>query len=244
MHTGTRGALAIALLLVTAGCLGAPGTALAPDGGGALDADDAAAAHESALASAGSYTVTVAANATVGGSPAGDSRITAAVSPAADRARLTSTTQFAPVVSYLENGTLYQRVGTTNPQYRTTSVNLTAADVVSLDVRPLLANHSFDATGRTTREGASVRRYVATATGENATLRADFGPNVTVTSVTVTLLIRDDGLIQSRRVTARLRVGATAGTYERSVAYTAVGATAVSRPDWIGAARNATRSHA
>lgn len=243
MHIGTRGVVVLALLLGTAGCLGAPGTGQSP-GEGPLATADVVAAHESALAAAGSYTVSIAANATVGGSPAGSSTATAAIDVDENHARLASSTRIGPAVTYVEDGTLYQRVGASDPRYRTASVNLTAGDVVSLDAGPLLANYTFLATGRTTLHGAPVRRYVATATGENATLRIDFGPSVTVKSVTVEVLIREDGLIQARRVTAQLRVGDAAGTYVRSVVYTAVGTTTVTRPDWIEVARNAIRADA
>ncbi|MFB6132940.1 MAG: hypothetical protein ABEJ44_06010 [Halanaeroarchaeum sp.] len=240
MHVRTRAVAVLALIVVSAGCLAAPGATGAS--GADLNASIVATEHERALEAAGSYTYRVAASATVDGRSAGSSSITAAVDVVADRARVQSQSALGPVTTYLENGSVYQRVGTDPPQYQTLEGNVSAGEVVSSHVAAFVANYSFEPNGTTTIDGEVVRVYVAHATGSNATIRQDFGENVDVTEVEATLAVNEDGVVVRHHIVANLSIqgGKSVGTYTRTVTFTNVGSTDVDRPPWLDEARAAT----
>lgn len=244
MHARTRSIAILALLVVTAGCVAAPGAG--DPSGSALDdttpdAASVAAAHERALDAAGSYTYEAEASATVDGESAGSSSLSAAVDRPADRTLVETGSVLGPVVTYVENGTAYQRIGAEEPQYRTLEIDATAGEVVSTDVAPVVRNHTFEANGSTTVAGEQVSTYEAHATGSNATLQTDLGEGVTVESVEVTLAVRDDGLIVRQHITAAISFAGDErdGTFTRTVTYSDVGTTDVTTPDWIEDARDA-----
>ncbi|AKH98168.1 DUF7537 family lipoprotein [Halanaeroarchaeum sulfurireducens] len=236
MHARTRTVAILALVVVTAGCLSAPGA------GSSIDAS----AHDRALESAGSYTYTVQAAATVDGQAAGTSNLTAAVDQDNDRALIETTSAYGPVESYVANDTVVQRIGIEPPQYRTLETDMSAGDVVSTGVAPVVANHSFEANGTGTVDGQQVEIYEANATGANASLRQDLGEGVAVESVQVTLAVRQDGLVLRQQTTAELSLagGETAGTYTRTVTFSDVGSTDVPTPDWLSEATDAASADA
>ncbi|MGM0398000.1 MAG: DUF7537 family lipoprotein [Halobacteriota archaeon] len=243
MHARTRSIAILALLVVTAGCVGAPGVGDSPGTGidDAPDGDTIATAHQDGLAAAGSYTYTAEAGATVDGRSAGSSSLSAAVDLNADRTLVETDTALGPATTYVESGTAYQRVGAEEPQYRTLDVNASAGEVVSTDVAPAIANHTFEANGTGAVNGQQVRTYEARATGSNATLPTDLGEGISVESVTVVLSVREDGVIVEQRTQAELALdgGETDGTYTRTVTYTDIGDTDVVAPDWVDDAREA-----
>ena len=236
MHTRTRTVAILALVVVTAGCLSAPGA------GSTIDAG----AHDRALEFAGSYTYTVQTAATVDGQAAGTTNLTAAVDQDKDRALVETTSSFGPVKSYVANDTVVQRIGADDPRYRTFETDMSAGDTVAFDVAPVLANHSFEANGTGTVDGQQVRIYEASATGENATFRQDLGEGVAIESVQMTLAVRQDGLVLRQRTTADMSIagGASAGTYNRTVTFTDVGSTDVSTPDWVSEATDSASADA
>lgn len=244
MHTRTRTVVLLAILLAVSGCVSAPsaGNSAEPS----FEGTAVATAHASALETAGSYTYSVEANATVDGQAAGDSKLRAAVDLSANRSTVESSSDYGPIETYVSNGTVYQRIGAENPRYRTLDVTFGAEDVVSTDVGPLVRNHTFVSNGTTTVDGSAVQRYETHATGSNATLQQDFGDGVSVETLDVTLGVRDDGVVVRQHTTAELAFETenVTGTYTRTVTYTDVGSTSVPRPDWIDDAVNATDSDA
>ncbi|MFW5903279.1 MAG: DUF7537 family lipoprotein, partial [Halolamina sp.] len=191
---------------------------------------------------AGSYTYAVEANATVDGQAAGDSSLTAAVDTDANRSIVETTSTAGPVETVVSNGTVYQRIGAENPQYRTFDADFPAGDVVSTDVAPLVRNHSFTHSGTATVDGRTVQTYEAHANGTDATLQRDLGEGVVVESVDVTLAVREDGVVVRHHTAAELAFAneEATGTYDRTVRYADVGSTDVPAPDWIDEATNAT----
>lgn len=240
MHPRTRAVAVLALLVVSAGCLAAPGANGAS--GAALDASTVATEHQQALDAAGSYTYTVEASATVDGQSAGTSSLTAAVDVAANRARVESESALGPVTAYVENGSVYQRVGTDSPQYQTLDGDVGTDEIVQSHVASFVANHSFASNGTATIDGEAVRIYEATATGENATIRQDLGDRIVVDAVDATLAVNDDGVVVRQHTEAQLSLGdgQSVGTYTRTVTYTQLGSTTVDRPAWLDDARAAT----
>lgn len=243
MHARTRSIAILALLVVTAGCVGAPGAGDASGAapGAAPSADAIATAHQDALSAAGSYTYTAEATATVDGQTAGSSALSAAVDRETDRTLVETDTAVGPVTTYVDSGTAYQRIGAEEPQYRTLEIDATADEVVSTDVGPSIGNHTFEANGTATVDGQQVRTYEAHETGSNATLQTDLGEGVSVESVTVTLSVRDDGLVVRQDTSAEISLGdaQAEGTFDRTVTYSNVGSTAVTAPDWVDDAREA-----
>lgn len=244
MHARSRSIVILALLVMTAGCVAAPGAGDAS--GSALDDStpdgaSVAATHERALDAAGSYTYEAEASATIDGENAGSSSLSAAVDRPADRTLVETGSVLGPVVTYVENGTAYQRIGAEEPQYRTLEIDAPVGDLVSTDVAPVVRNNSFEANGSTTVAGEQVRLYEAHATGSNATLQTDLGEGVTVDSVDVTLAVRDDGLIVRQHTTAAISLDGDGrdGTFTRTVTYSDIGTTEVTAPDWIEDARDA-----
>lgn len=248
MHVRTRSIAILAVLVVTAGCLAAPGggdsTGTSIDD--TPDGDAIAAAHQEALTAAGSYTYSAEASASVDGRSAGTSELSAAVDLASDRTLVETDAAVGPVSTYVESGTAYQRIGTDQPRYDTLDVNASASEIVSTDVAPAIRNHTFETNGTATVDGQQVRTYEAQATGSNATLPTDLGEGITVESVTVVLSVREDGVILKQQTHAELGLdgGETDGTYTRTVTYTDVGQTDVVAPDWIEDARAAGGSDA
>lgn len=240
MHARTRAVAVLALLVLSAGCLAAPGATGAS--GDDLDASTVAADHDRALEDAGSYTYTVEASATVDGESAGSSSLSAAVDVEADRARVESESTLGPVTAYVENGSVYQRVGSDPPQYQTLDGDVVAGELVSSDVAGFVANHSFEPNGTATVDGQDVRRYEARSTGENATIRQDLGERIVVDAVEATMSVNEDGVVVRQRTTANLSIqdGQSTGTYTRTVTYADVGSTAIDRPPWLDDARAAT----
>lgn len=244
MHARTRAMAVLVILVVTAGCLAAPGV---DDASAAeLDASTAAAEHEQALETAGSYTYTVEASATLDGQSAGTSTITAAVDIEADRARVESESLLGPVTAYVENGSVYQRIGTEEPRYQTADSDVEAAEVVSSDVAAVVSNHTFAPNGTASVNGERVRTYEANSTGENATLRQDLGDGIVVETVEASLSVNDDGVVVRQQVVAAVSIEGeqSVGTYTRTVTYTDVGSTTVERPSWLDDAREATDADA
>lgn len=246
MHARTRALTAVlALAVLAAGCVAPPGAA----GSGQphetpLDADTVGADHAAALSSVGSYTYDATAAATLDGQSAGTSNLSAAVDTENDRALVTADTAFGPVDTYLANGTVAQRIGADQPQYRTFESDAGAGDLVAANPAATVRNYTFVANGTDTVNGQRVWLYEATASGEDAHLQQSLGDGVAVTNVTVTLAIRGDGLVVRQDVAATIAVGERTGTYTRTTAYSALGTTSVDRPAWTDAATNATATDA
>lgn len=239
MHARTRIVAMVLILVTTAGCLAAPGVGDA--NGETFDGDTVAADHQQALTESGSFTYDVEASVTVDGTSAGGSNLTAAVDLASEEVLVSSDTQVGPVTTYLEEGTAYQRIGVEEPEYRTFEPEVNASDVVRTDISPVVDAYSFEASGSDTLNGQQVTTYTAAETGANATLLEDFGDDVAVESVTVTLSVRDDGVVvrEETQATLALEGGDREGTYSRTATYRDVGSTDVTAPDWLDAAASA-----
>lgn len=239
MHARTRIVAIFLVLVTTAGCLAAPG--VGDVNGETFDGDAVATEHQQALTESGSYTYDVEASVTVDGTSAGGSNLTAAVDLASEEVLVSSDTRAGPVTTYLAEGIAYQRIGVEEPQYRTFEPEVDAGDVVRTDISPVVDTYSFEANGSDTVNGQQVRTYTATQTGANATLLEDFGEGVAVDSVTVTLSVRDDGVVvrEETRATLEIDGGDSEGTYHRTATYRDVGSTDVTAPDWLDAADSA-----
>lgn len=242
MHARTRALTALlALVVLAAGCVAAPGATQAGQPHETpLDAQTVADQHQQALDAAGSYAYDATATATLDGQSAGSSNLTAVVEADRDRSRVVTETAFGPVETYVSNGTVAQRIGAENPQYRAFEGDVAAGDVVAPTVGPTVGNYTFTPNGTVTMNDQRVWRYEAHLSGENATLQRSLGEGITVTDVRVTLDVRADGLVVRQQTTATIAVadGNRTGTYQRTATYSNLGSATVERPDWVDEALN------
>lgn len=231
--------LALVLVVATAGCTAGPG---GPPYASPLDAATVAAGHRAALDDAGSYTVVVNSSATFLGKSMPGTSIRAAVDGHANRGLVTAATAIGNVSTYVDDGTVYQRLVAGTTQYQVANRSVDLRELFDPHVEGPVANVTFVANGTTTLGGERVWVYRANATGPNATLDQPIVSGVTTSAVDTVLYVRSDGLV--RRAVTNATVadseGNRYGTYVSSVTYERVGSTTVDPPAWIAAARNAT----
>jgi len=237
-------ALLAAVLVVavtTAGCVGMP--ASGPPYDTPIDAQTIASDHQAALDEAGSYTITANTSVSLGGAnSAGESTVVARIDETNQRANFSTTTAFGPISVYVDDDTLYQRIGDTDAQYQVQQRSVNVSSIGSPDVAGTVSNYSFVANGSTTLNGDTVWRYEANATGENASLPQNIGQTFGASTVDVTLYVRQDGLVV-RQVTNTTIVDDSdqqLGSWRSTITYSEVGSTTVEEPDWLSEARNAT----
>lgn len=248
-----RVAFSLAALLVLAGCAGGNPLAGGDASAGLNDAppvyepplEDSAllADHVAALRDAGTFTFD--GNTTVADShEASYQRQTLVRVRIADGA-VYRTQRPAPVTQLYQfgNGTAYLRVrGEESVNYRRDpAIVRNASDWARRTVRFALLLFEFEHAGVTDRGGDRVHVYRATdASAVNETAVSNMYEAATVHAANATLHVRESGLVP--RLAFEYTVGANdqRRTVTTTVAFTELGATDVSPPAWLSAAREQT----
>jgi hypothetical protein len=266
MTRRTLGYLALACLLVLAGCNGATGpattdgppdansTATTANGGTPdpvyrppLSPSTVLDEHEAALADGGTFAYQQ--NSTLRAGTAGRlaqvTNVSVAVDLDGDRALVfQNVTLQGETVAYGNASVGYVRIGTGDgPRYRSASENVTnPAFYARPPIDRLVRGLNYTYQGAETRDGETVFTYAVDGTDELTPADHGLGviPPENVTSVESRLAVREDGRIVAFEYQASGTVDGQERSYAVSVAWGGVGSTTVSEPAWVADARNAT----
>lgn len=257
----TTATLAVAALLVLAGCSagGGPGTTTGPAGDTTgdgttgeplydqpLDASAVADAHLQSLRGAGSYTVE--SNATLERSSRNsttDSRtvvrgdLESGAVYTRTGANQRSTERFA-----FANGTAYQRFDTgSDVQYRNVTGRVRpASEYARVTVETFVGLFDFSYAGTTTVDGRTVHVYEAAGASAVNSSAPTWGSlnESDIDAASATLHVREDGVVTRLGYDVTVTVDGTQQRVVTTQRFTAVGTTTVEPPAWIPEARQNT----
>lgn len=245
----------LALLVVTAGCLGGSGPAV-PDGsdGPDTDAGDTGAGSDvtlvenrtAALQSAGSYTSTWSTTVSEDGTVSSRSEYVTRVDYDARRFGFGSTVTSGgdaqtSMTLFHADGTTYQRTGQGEDAYytaRNATFELPRTAGSSLAINDGDDLESFAVAGTETFDGVQVMRYVREDRPAWIQAQSQTEDQVTWKEFTYEVLVDSDGLVRSVHWRAEgVDEAGGSHTVEFSYELTDIGSTSVEEPDWTSEAR-------
>jgi hypothetical protein len=245
MQRPSLAVLAVAALAVLAGC-GGGGDAGTPTPvyETPLDSDTVLDAHNDAVREAGSFTyVQQVQFAGVIGNQS--NRLTATVDLADQRGRIAVNSTIGGVqrIYVTADEGYVQRVGPNETTYQVASEDSrNLAQYVRPSFGTLLSGTDFQYNGTVERDGREVFVYQASGveSADASVLRLQSLTKQNATAFESTVLVRPSGVIEAVDFHAEYETGGQVSIYDVQVRYRGVGATSVSAPDWLEAARNAT----
>lgn len=233
--------VAVAALLVVAGCSALPGSG----GSGAADGEypEASALNSSqidthaAALDGTSFTLSVQSNLS-GSQGSLESGSETRVDASDDQYLQRSTSAFGNSTLYTADDTSYRRSesgGQTSVTQVEESVNATAARRGSQVYRQFVSeNISYERAGTETFDGADVMRYEAEGVDAiSEDLRESTGENTTITSFSATLLLDGDGVIRQFRLSYVAEQNDQTVDLMLVANVTGVGETDVEEPAWV-----------
>jgi hypothetical protein len=244
--------LFVALLVVTAGCLGGGGPPAGPQsgggsgGGGGADAATLVGNQTAALLEAGSYTTSWRLQSTEDGEVVSELAYTTAIDLDAERFHFTSTIgadegSRTASESFYADGTNYQRFGS-GEDVGYVQTEGTFGTTAQYGRSPAITGtgdlSEFTRSGTETVDGVQVTRYVLEerASWVAGQLQAD--EDVRWTDFTYEVLVDGDGLVRSERWTSGgVDDDGVAHAVQYTYTVTGVGSTDVPDPDWLDDAR-------
>lgn len=251
-----RSALAVAALLVVAGC---SGVSPLPDGDSGpqtttladadppyatpLDDSDLLADHAAVLREAGTFTVDT--NWTVSDSQRASYAYRNVVRARPSDGAVYTTQRPAPVVQVYQfgNGTSFLRLGGDDVQYeRNPETTRAARDWTRQPVSQALTLFDFRHAGVDTRDGERVHVYRASGPGSLNATAAEFmfGEGATTYAANATLRVRESGLVTFVEFAYQVGTEDRKQTVRATKRFTELGTTDVSPPAWVSTARERT----